>query len=163
MLRHTCATRSKSHPRVGRPEPGSAISTVAWYKLGYPLYLTTILGTRKVLSIIGLAVPIPQAQRVWLMQEPFSTISGEVFPHLRWQMDSTMVAASGRCIAVILLWCRWGASRTITEKLLYAKPGAPCSARGSQRSACLTDQSVFALRPANYGEQSELGLKTSHY
>jgi hypothetical protein len=25
--------------------------------LGYPLYMTTILGTRKVLSILGLAVP----------------------------------------------------------------------------------------------------------
>lgn len=47
----------KSHPRVGRPEPGSAIAPVAWCKLGYPLYMTTILGARKVLSILGLAAP----------------------------------------------------------------------------------------------------------
>lgn len=32
--------------------PGSAIAPVAWCKLGYPLCMMTILGARKVLSVL---------------------------------------------------------------------------------------------------------------
>jgi hypothetical protein len=102
----------KSHPRVGRPEPGSAIAPVAWCKLGYPLYMTTILGARKVLSILGLAVPrFPRLKEFGLCRSHFRLFWRDV-------SSSTVgdgldnVAASGRCRPVILLWCRSSASRS---------------------------------------------------
>jgi hypothetical protein len=70
--------------------PGSAIAPVARCKLGYPLCMMTILGARKVLSVLALAVPrFPRLKELAYAGAIFD-YSGEMFPHLRWEMDSTM-------------------------------------------------------------------------
>lgn len=141
----------KSHPRVGRPEPGSAIAPVAWCKLGYPLYMTTIPGARKVLSILGLAVPrFPRLKEFGLCRSHF---------RLFWRdfSSSTVadgldnVAVSGRCRAVTFLWCRSSASRTITESA--SGPPSPIAARALSPQASSAGARVgrHALVPAQAG------------
>ena len=108
--------------------------------------MTTIPGTGKALSILGLTVPrfSGSQQRVWLIQEPFSTILVRCFLIYggRWtRQRSCFRKMQSRDFAAVQV------ERVANHhrKLLDAKPeqGAPCSARGSQtsvspRAICLT-------------------------
>jgi len=83
--------RSKIAPRVGSPSAGKRDRAGSMVQVGLrALHDDDPEGAREVLSILGLAVPRFPSLKELAYAGAIFDYSGEMFPHPRWEMDSTM-------------------------------------------------------------------------
>jgi hypothetical protein len=86
-------------------------------RLGYPVYLLTILGTWKLLGVIALLIPKFPILKEWAYAGIFFTVTGAAFSHIA-SGDDSLKELAPACLYLVLIAASWY-SRPADRKIVF--------------------------------------------